>query len=339
MTTRSRYWCEKGLLVTVEGPEGSFRTTIEKPFARIGSHPSSEVVLPGPQVAQRGLYLHATDAGVFCINLLQAGCAADEVIGWLDSNRAITLGPYKVSAQLAGGSEAVADAQPDLDAKGAVAPPFPRISVSIDGREVAERRLRRRLTVLGRGKSSTMRLMGNYVSAVHCVTYWDGDTLWVVDLLSANGTAFEGEAIEVVELPLGSSFVLGNVRLTFASMGDERKSTEAALHEDPRRLTTSAPLSSATATGERGPRPAQLADDRTPEAALKPPDPCEGNHFEEDGDELWNRITDRLIDMNRDKLRRRRWKQSLMGLVAVLVAAGSALLLWRYWGELFTKVP
>jgi len=53
------YWYEHRLIVTVQGPEGTFCVTTETPFARVGAHESAEVVLPGvgevPPGAEVGL--------------------------------------------------------------------------------------------------------------------------------------------------------------------------------------------------------------------------------------------------------------------------------------------
>src|SRR4029434_11129033 len=42
--------------------------------------------------------------------------------------------------------------------------------------------------VIGRERPSTMTLADEYLSRVHCVLYRQGTELWVIDLLSSNGT-------------------------------------------------------------------------------------------------------------------------------------------------------
>ncbi len=352
--TLLKYWCEKGLLVTVEGPEGRWRTTIDKPFARVGAHPLSEVVLPGAQVAQRGFYLHATDRGVFCVDLLHSATGDRVNHGWLHPSQIVTLGPYKISAQLADDTEGVANSEPDLDAKGTVEAPFPRLTVSINGRKAARRRLRRRLTVLGRNKAAPMQLMGNYVSATHCVMYWDGGSLWAVDLLSANGTSFADAPIEAIEFPLGSTLMLGNVELTFASMVRERRlkrkgerpleptgptAEPTAEYAEPPRLplpfsaeppptsctpanctpanSTPANCTIVTVNGGNGAGEALLADD-----------------LAEDGDELFQDVTNRLIRLGKAKRWHRRRKWLLAVLAISLTAAVAGALLWRFWDDI-----
>ncbi len=336
MTTRVKYWCEKNLLITVEGPSGRSRTTVEKPFARIGSHLSSEVVLPGPQVAQRGFYLHATDEGVYCVDLLHNQSAARVGRGWLQPDQVITLGPYKISAQLAEGYHTVVVGRADLDAKGTVAGPFPRLAVSIEGRGVAKRRLRRQLTLFGRGQAATVQLLGNYISAVHCVMYWDDHALWVVDLLSANGTTLEGECIEAVELPLGRSLMLGNVQLTFAAMAGQRESEAGQTRPGGR---TSGPTAGA------GWLHKEAAGSATFQSPERDHDPTTERHdgaeldlpielLEEEGDELFDRVTNRLVQLDRTRRRRRRWKRLLIALTILLIVAGGAVSLWWYCDHL-----
>jgi len=50
MTATSTYWCTESLLVTIDGPTGRSTIAIDKPFARIGSHAKSEVVLRGDRL-------------------------------------------------------------------------------------------------------------------------------------------------------------------------------------------------------------------------------------------------------------------------------------------------
>ncbi|MGQ9573802.1 MAG: FHA domain-containing protein [Thermoguttaceae bacterium] len=210
-------WCRHELVVTVDGPQGRLVTTTNKPYARIGSHPLSDVALADPGVARRSLYLHATDRGVFCVRLTDQGGANEADRGWLGPHQEVRVGAYRVSARLADGSQPAWAAEPDLEARGSVEIPQPMLVVKYRGQPIATRRLKRRLTVVGRWRPSTLPIQSDDISAPHLVLYWEGGVLWVIDLLSRNGTLVGGRPIEADQLPLGGSLILGRVELEYAS--------------------------------------------------------------------------------------------------------------------------
>ena len=201
--------------IAIDGPEGRSTVAVDKPFARVGTHPGCEVVLSGACSPRRALYLHATDAGVYAVGLALGEQAEGYVRGWLDPQQAVAVGPYRLWVQLTG-PPAPAAPPVELETVEFSAVPPPLIQVSIEGRPVVGHRLSRRLTVVGRGKLSSMRLCDGYVSTVHCVLYRHGDEVWVIDLLSANGTKYEGEPIEAMALSSGQAICLGGAVLTLA---------------------------------------------------------------------------------------------------------------------------
>jgi hypothetical protein len=218
VTTRPEYWCDRSLLVTLDGPDGRRIIRVEKPFARIAAHEASEVVLQDHRIAGQSLYLHATESGVFYLVLPRSTPGRPSPAGWLQPKQQIPFGPYLVSAQLADQKEDPPSVpEPDLTARGAIADPRPLVAVSLDDHELATCRLSRRLTVLGSHRSSNVQLKGGHVCDTHAILYWSNPTLWVVDLLSPVGTLFEGRPIEAMRLPEGESIVLGNVTLTLCS--------------------------------------------------------------------------------------------------------------------------
>jgi hypothetical protein len=238
MVADPRLWCEHGLVVVVEGPQGRTLTTTEKPYARVGAHAKSDVVLSGPGVPRRGLYLHATHAGVFCARLSDEDSAAEPGRGWLLPDHEVPLGPYRISAHLAGGRPETGDwgpqaLEPDLEARGSAEAPYPVIAVSFAGREVARRRLGRRLTVVGRCRPSTLPIWGSDLSAPHLVFCWEAGVLWAIDLVSRKGTRLDGAPVEAAQLPLGGSVTLGDVELTYSGLTGGR-----SLEAGGRRLET-----------------------------------------------------------------------------------------------------
>ena len=149
VTTGSRYWCQRHLLITVTGPRKQATVTVPTPYARIGSHPESEVVLPDASVAPRGLYLHATDDGVIGVGLCHDASAGALFRGWLLPEQKVSLGPYQISARLSADSRPQTSVPP---AGRSPAVPCPVLTFSRRGREITQHRLRRRLTIVGRGR-------------------------------------------------------------------------------------------------------------------------------------------------------------------------------------------
>jgi hypothetical protein len=229
-TMDSTSWCRRKLLVTTEGADSRGSATIEKPFARVGSHEDSEIVLPAKEVRRRSLYLHATDEGIFCIDLTRTDATGYPVRQWLPAKQTVALGPYRIGARLAGVRRPVPHSWCDLLAKGSASGPYPVVSVSVrGGGEIGRRLLTRRLNILGRGRSATMQISSRTVSRFHCALYWEAEKLWVVDLLSAAGTWLEGHCVEVAEFPEGTSLRVGRVEVTFVSLYDEAQVLEEPL--------------------------------------------------------------------------------------------------------------
>jgi len=215
VTTQPKYWCDQGLVITVDGPGGRRTVEVDKPYARLGSHSSSEVLIPDKRIARRRFYFHATDDGVFCVNFSHLKKTVDQSRGWLDPDDTIKMGPYRISAGLAGSAEARPKSKtvPDLEARETAAEPRPVLAMSIKGKEVDEREVRRQLTVLGRRVPSTLRITSYSVSSTHCVLYWDSGLLWVVDLISANGTKLHGRRVEAAVFPPGDILKVGQAEL------------------------------------------------------------------------------------------------------------------------------
>ena len=87
-------WSSEQLLVTVSGPEGRREIVVPRPFARIGTHPESEIVLSAPGVAKRSHYVHATREGLFCLDLDVEDSVPEKRGRWLDGHDALQIGPY-----------------------------------------------------------------------------------------------------------------------------------------------------------------------------------------------------------------------------------------------------
>ncbi len=194
-----------------------FSTTLAQPFARIGSHPRSDVVIPGDSIPSRCLYFHATDAGLFCVDLTASGPAeqALPVHGWVYPNQLIRVGPYEITVETDPPGPVPPIGTDDLDSRCLDEADAPNLTAVVGGEPLGCRLLHRRLTIIGRHRPSTVRLTSRRISACHCLLWWDAGTLWVVDLLSGNGTRLNGEHVDAALVNPGDTLKLGPVALTY----------------------------------------------------------------------------------------------------------------------------
>jgi pSer/pThr/pTyr-binding forkhead associated (FHA) protein len=204
-------WCDQRLIVRVIGPDGCEQVATCGPFARVGSHPGSDVVLPG--TAKRTLYLHATAAGVYCLDLRDHADVNSEQSGrWVRSETSIAVEGYALSVSL----EPVAKSSglpQSLLARNLVPRPTLAFRITCKGGPKAKYKIHRPLTVVGRDTTCGLNLSGTKVSSPHCVLFCDQGRIWCVDLLSNNGTLLNGQSCEVAEVHTGDRLTIGEFRL------------------------------------------------------------------------------------------------------------------------------
>ncbi len=223
------FWLDRGIAITADGPAGRLTAVTNEPFARLGSHASSDVVLEGAE--PRGVYLHAAPAGIFCLDLRGAE-SADNFTGWLTPSAVLQLGSHSVTAAPAGG--ATCRAAPTLPtAQHSAPPPWPLLTVRYKGQE-HEKVLQRALVVVGRGSSCYFRFANRRISNRHCVLYTQGGRLWVIDLFSTNGTQAAGRMVDAAEVLVGETIDLGVAQIEFTRLVAEQDGpAERQRHGEP----------------------------------------------------------------------------------------------------------
>ena len=220
------FWLQQGLIVRVNGPDGGREFQVERPFARVGSHPSSEVLLP--DIAKRSIYLHATSDGVFCLNLSRDNQFPPEHAGqWLKPDEQLSLGPYRLTASLE--SHPLEPAAPllPLIARGRIGNAVPVFRVSCKNGPKAKYRIQRLLTVVGRDVTCGLSLSGSRVSSPHCAFYYENERLWCIDLLSGNGTFHNGQRTDIAELELSDQVGVGEFRLVYKARAKREAASQA----------------------------------------------------------------------------------------------------------------
>lgn len=217
-------WCDEQLVITVEGPSGTREIHVPKPYARIGWHPDSEIVLQGAHVAKRALYLHATAEGVYALNLDREEAPLDQHGRWVGPQDVLAVGDFRLKARLAsGGPEKIPDDDPVR--WGSAAPPLPVVRIFCGPLLKDKRRFRARLNILGRRPQCALQLRGQRVSSFHAALFWDQRRLWCIDLLSGNGTFLSGKSIECAEVTLGDRLQIGEFNLVYYRWSPRRSMT------------------------------------------------------------------------------------------------------------------
>jgi hypothetical protein len=229
MMADSGLWCQRQIHLVVHGPDTDHSRTFAQPYVRVGTDPGSDLVLKQREgIQRRCVYLHATDDGLYAVDLRGQGEGA--VNGWLEYDQSLTIGPYRIGCRLADSSLLPGADKPDLQAKRHSGRGYPRLQVMHRGQLAGQIRLRRPLEVLGNRHPSTLRIVNKYVSSCHCALYWQGEDVWVVDLLSRNQCRIDGRAIQAARLAVGNSLRLHQIELVYVGLSDG--ATQPAPHDN-----------------------------------------------------------------------------------------------------------
>lgn len=201
------------MIVTVRGPgDAQISVHVPRPFARIGSDRFAEVCLPQGNLLPCNLYLHATAQGIYCLGLSESAPH-----GWLTPHTRAEIGPYRIKAVFddEGPPPQAGEIDPRKKSVLQVPTPLLRIQERNGTRKPVELTLNRPLTLVGRRSPSVFRMAHRTVSRVHCVLHWSGESLWAIDLLSANRTLLNSEPIEAALWNAGQQLSLGDYRIRY----------------------------------------------------------------------------------------------------------------------------
>ena len=248
------FWCDEQIVVQIDGPEGPREVVVPARWLASAPIPQSEIVLSGPGVAKRAIYLHATPEGIFALGL-DVENAADQPRGrWLSADEPLLVGPYRLTARLASSQDASPPAG-DLTALGSAEMPIPVVNIYCGQLLKDKRRFRSALSLLGRRPQCALRLRGLKVSSFHCVLYWHQQRLWCVDLLSSNGTFLNGERFDCGEIGLNDRLEVGEFGIVYyrssPRSGVAASVESARLFWKDRHRRPSKPLSRGTKSGKR----------------------------------------------------------------------------------------
>ncbi len=200
-TTQTDYWSSSQIRIKVSGPNGPLVRELDKPYALIGTHEQADVVLRGPGIARRHLYLHATADGIFCVDLAKGRRRKSLVGRWIDNDQTVQVGPYTFQFGFVSGAVLqVVDDSVNLLAGKSVGRPFPLLRFSSNDMQLGNHFLTRRLSILGRARSCSLYFRTRSISPEHCVIYQESGEIWIVDLNTASKTRLDGQPVKVASL-------------------------------------------------------------------------------------------------------------------------------------------
>jgi hypothetical protein len=220
------HWSRRGLSITVAGPDGTTTVQLSKPFARVGSRPGSEIRLTHPGISGQAAYFHATEHDIWCCSLARSG-GKPAKLQRIRPGTGIHLGPYRLSADFAQSTSGSHDRESSSELAARSAQHL-ALKLTSPQHNAIEHLLSSSFEIIGRGLPSTILLDDDSASRVHCLLYRQGDELWIVDLLSQNGTRRSGKRCEAMHIAPGERVAIGSYTLSYSS-GDSQSRQQDVL--------------------------------------------------------------------------------------------------------------
>jgi pSer/pThr/pTyr-binding forkhead associated (FHA) protein len=203
--------------VTGPGPRQSVRCVFEQPCVMIGRDSGNDLRLDHDQVSRRHAYLQVIGGRVFCMDLgSRTGLwwgKRTRNSGWLDSP--MHIGPYRLQLpdRPASGPQQVIDWNP-LETPAADQRILPRVSLEVfDGSRPTTHTLDRVLTFAGRSTACKLQVPNVSLSRYHCSLLLTAAGVWIVDLLSREGTVVNGQRVKWALLRPGDRIEMGKVQV------------------------------------------------------------------------------------------------------------------------------
>src|SRR5215212_5953229 len=110
---------------------------------------------------------------------------------------------------------------------------MPEVTIKYPDRPPEKLPLSRLRTTIGRSARSDVCIPDAFASRLHAEVRQEGDTFWLSDLGSANGTRFNGTVISApLILYSGGEIQIGETKIKFDDGGVSRKSFSSTLIAD-----------------------------------------------------------------------------------------------------------
>jgi len=203
------------LLLNVEAPgiAGEARG-YDLPFVLIGKDPRCDLRLDHPEVSPRHAYVQLVNGRLLCADLgSRSGVhqgGKRRRLGWLDRERAVRIGPYRIRL-LSGDNHVALDPSETDDVlggglgRGKLVFELSHRSVRLSRCEIDGG-----LALVGSAADCEVRLIDPSVTSYHCALVPTPEGVWVVDLLGQGGIRINGHEVSYGRLSEGDSLQLGH---------------------------------------------------------------------------------------------------------------------------------
>lgn len=185
----------------------------DRPSLTVGRGPDCDLILNHAEISRHHAYLQVLGERIYCADLgSRTGthwAHGATQSGWVQPDELVSLGPYSLSFESAPSLRVTED---PVDDSAPVAAPAPE-EIFLDflnaGRNVRRYRVAREIVLIGSGDAAKIHLTHASVSKVHCAVVRTPHGLWVVDLLSEDGTLVNGHVVPLARLTAGDEFQVG----------------------------------------------------------------------------------------------------------------------------------
>jgi pSer/pThr/pTyr-binding forkhead associated (FHA) protein len=212
-----------------DGEEGAWvRRVFDQPFLIIGRNSDADLSLDQADVSRRHCFLQLIEGRLFCIDLgsrsgfhIGASLRQTSRSGWLDRQRPLRIGPVVLwlrEGDAAGERDGGSDDEVPPDPQSAQYTrenPLPPTTLEIsDARGATHQwQMDRAFALVGRAPTCRVRLLASGVSTFHGALVRTPGEIWLVDLLSSEGTYVAGNRVRLARLEEGVECHLGSFTL------------------------------------------------------------------------------------------------------------------------------
>jgi pSer/pThr/pTyr-binding forkhead associated (FHA) protein len=192
------------------------------PFVLIGRGSRSDLLLDHGDVSRRHVFLQAVAGGVYVVDLQSRskvhweGEEAPRSHGWFDQDRFINVGPYRIRRRdgqdLSGPAGHTSGQDSALQPEAANSDALPKAGLELPirvGQHLSRWFLESSLTLVGRSEECQLVLTDDSISKFHAALVRTRLGVWVVDLLTREGTHVNGKRVRWAWLADGDTLRLG----------------------------------------------------------------------------------------------------------------------------------
>jgi|GEM_PF-4135721 len=213
------YWSPERISFSVSGAETSDQgeITIDRPYAILGSGKDCDVVLNSKRVPRLAMLFVATSRGLR-VSMLSPHSKCSGQCLRVEPDHPIRIGSFEISVR----AHSEQDDPPHKPSHEDDEALFLATWRCGDHRRFLKLPNESPITI-GRKAPAHLLIKDDRMSGQHCSLFRVADTLWVIDLQSANGTLVASKEIQCEPLGVGQSLLAGTNRIHFTRLHTDDK--------------------------------------------------------------------------------------------------------------------